>query len=86
VHQTGNFQSDIVAVVKEKKGQYTAWVRLDDALKLMTFKMLHVCTLKGDPTKKQVACNCHTHKQETNCISNIIYSKLPLPAEAELMH
>ena len=27
VHRTGNFQSDIVAVVKEKQGQYTVWFR-----------------------------------------------------------
>ena len=86
VLQSGNIQSDIVAIVKEEQGQYTVWFRLADAIKLMTFKMLHVCKLKVDEPEKKVLCNCHAHKAETNHISNIIYSKVPLPAEAELMH
>ncbi len=86
VHQSGKMQSDIVAIVKDEQGQYTVWFRLADAIKLTTFKMLHECKLKVDEPEKKVLCNCYAQKEETNHISNIIYSKVPLPAEAELMH
>lgn len=85
VHQTGNMQSNIIAIVKEKQGEYTVWYRLGEEVKLTTFKMLHVCKLKADTTKKQ-ACSRHSQKQENSQISNIIYSKVLLPTEAEMMH
>ncbi|MCW3999718.1 MAG: hypothetical protein NWE93_05725 [Candidatus Bathyarchaeota archaeon] len=85
VHQTGNMQANIIALIKEEPERYTVWYRIGDAVKLMTFRMLHVCKLKVDPTEK-AACSCHAKKQEINRISNIIYHKVPLPAEAELIH
>jgi hypothetical protein len=85
VQQTGNMQSDIIALLKEKPGQYTVWFRVGDAVKLTTFKMLHVCKLKVDPAKKQ-ACSHRALKQENSQISNIIYSKMLLPTEAEMLH
>jgi len=46
VHKTGDFQSDIVAISKENQGQYNVWFRSGGNLKLLSFKMLHVCKLK----------------------------------------
>ncbi len=81
VHKTGNFQSDIVAVVKEKHGQYTVWFRSEGEMRLVTFKILHVCELKIEAPKKQEVCSCFNQKKEQALISNIIYSKLPTPQE-----
>jgi hypothetical protein len=75
VHRTGNFQTDIVAVVKEKQEQYTVWYRSSGELKLATFKMLHVCHFKLERTKEDTACPCYKLNEEQNTISNIIYSK-----------
>lgn len=77
VHRTGDFQSDIVAIVKEKQGQYTVWFRSDGDIKLLSFKMLHVCRLKVEQGKKDTICNRYQQKEEQNLISNIIYSKVP---------
>ena len=75
VHCTSNFQSNIVAVVKEKPGQYTVWFRSEGDIKLVSFKMMHVCKLKIQPNQKQPTCPCYRQKEEHNLISNIIYSK-----------
>lgn len=78
VHRTGNFQSDIVAVVKEKQRMYTVWFRSEGGIKLMTFNMLHICALRID-AKKQDNCPCYKRNGEKNQVSSIIYSKQPLP-------
>jgi hypothetical protein len=85
VQQTGKMQSDIVAIVKEKHDQYTVWYRLGDTIKQTTIKMLHVCKLHIDP-QTHSPCGCHAQKVGANKICNIIYSKTPRPAEAELIH
>lgn len=77
VHRTGDFQSDIVAIVKEKQGQYTVWFRSEDGIKLLTVKMLHVCQLKIEKGKTDKVCMRYEVKEEQNLISNIIYSKVP---------
>jgi hypothetical protein len=77
VHRTGDFQSDIVAVVKKKEGQYTVWFRSGSGIKLVTFKMLHTCQLRVERT--QTNCTCYKQNIERNSISNIIYSKEPSP-------
>ncbi len=79
VHRTGNFQSDIVAVIKESQGTYTVWFRSGQDLKLMTFNMLHVCALRIERTEKQVNCPCYKRNGEKNQVSSIIYSKQPIP-------
>ena len=76
VHRTGDFQSDIVALVKEKQGQYTVWFRSGGDIKLLTFKMLHVCRFKIE-REKDAACARYQKKEEQSQISNIIYSKVP---------
>ncbi len=81
MHHTGNFQSEIVAVVKEKHEQYTVWYRSEGEMRIVTFKMLHICSLKIEQPKKQVACPSYCRKEEQNVVSNIIYSKLPMPEE-----
>ncbi len=75
VHRTGNFQSDIVAVVKEKQEHYRVWFRSEGDIKLVTFKMLHLCKLKIESTKAE--CPCYRKNQEQLRISNITYSKQP---------
>ncbi len=77
VHRTGDFQSEIVAVVKEKHGQYTVWFRSGSDVRLLTFKMLHICKLKLEENKQQ--CAHFTLNGEHSYISNIIYSKQPMP-------
>ena len=81
VHKTGDFQSDIVAIVKEKQGQYNVWFRSGGNLRLLSFKMLHVCKLKQGQEKgdKVGACENYDLKNDQNSISNIIYSKMPVP-------
>ena len=81
MHCTGNFQSDIVAVVKEKQGQYTVWFRSEEDIKLMSFEMLHTCALRIERPEKQVDCPCYRQNGEKKQISNIIYSKQPLPIQ-----
>jgi hypothetical protein len=81
VHKTGDFQSDIMAISKEKLGQYNVWFRSGGNLKLISFKMLHVCKLKQGQEKgdKVEACENYDLKNDQNTISNIIYSKTPMP-------
>jgi len=79
VHRTGDFQSDIVAVVKDKQGQYTVWFRSGSGIELVAFKMLHLCKLKIEGNLKSAGCPCFMQNGEHTCISNIIYSKQPTP-------
>jgi hypothetical protein len=79
VHRTSDFQSDIVAVVKEKQGQYIVWFRSGRGIELVTFKMLHICKLRIEGNPKQATCHCFTQNGELMNISNIIYSKEPAP-------
>ncbi len=88
VHKTGNFQSNIVAVVKEPEhGHYTVWFRAGEELKRVTFRMLHACALHIERDMKQPACPYHTSCEEQKLVSSITYSKQPPieVAEAELL-
>lgn len=84
VRSTENLRSDIVAVVKEKLGQYTIWFRYGDDLKLVTFKIVHVCALRIERGKKEVACVKFEKISEQNLISNITYSKIPASGTLEV--
>ena len=66
VHKTGDFQSDIVAISKEKQGQYNVWFRSEGNLRLLSFKMLHVCKLKQgqEKTDKVGACENYDLKND----------------------
>ncbi len=77
VHRTGDFQSDIVAIVKEREGQYTFWFRSEGDIKLLIFKLLNSCKLKIEKSKKEAACIKHEAKEGEEFISNIIYSRVP---------
>lgn len=79
VHKTGDFQSDIVAISKEEQGQYNVWFRSEGNLRLLSFRMLHVCKLKQEKSDKVAACENYDLKNDQNSISNIIYSKTPMP-------
>jgi hypothetical protein len=81
MHNTSSFQSEIVAVVKEKREQYTVWYRQGEEIRLFTFKILHFCDLKMEKPKKDVLCPCYVEKIVQAAISNIIYSKMPPPLE-----
>jgi hypothetical protein len=82
VHRTGNFQSNIVAVVKKTEGQYTVWFRSEGQMEEVTFKMQHTCKLRIQKSS-QDACPCY-RKTEQSQINSITYSRLPLPgAESE---
>jgi len=82
VHTTGNLCSDIVAVVKEKQGKYTIWLRYGNDLKLVSIRMVHECKLKIELGRKDSACEGFTQRDEQNLISNIIYSRTPAPGIA----
>jgi hypothetical protein len=79
--KTGDLHSDIVAISKETQGQYNVWFRSERNLRLFSFKMLHVCKLKQGYEKGDSvgACENYDLKRDQNSISNIIYSKMPLP-------
>jgi hypothetical protein len=81
VHKTSDLQSEIVAISKEKQGQYNVWFRSEGNLRLLSFKMLHVCKLKQGTEKSDIvgACENYDLKNNQNSISNIIYSKMPVP-------
>jgi hypothetical protein len=85
VRTTGNLCSDIVAVVKEKQGKYTIWLRYGNDLKLVSIRMVHECTLKIETGKKDIVCKCFKQKGEQILISNIIYSRTPVPGIAILV-
>ncbi len=87
VRKTGNFQSEIVAVVKEKPGQYTVWFRSEGDLELVTFGILHVCALRFERDIEPATCPYHLLCDAKPAIRNIIYSKQPIPgAEIEVVH
>jgi hypothetical protein len=81
VHKTGDFKTDIVAISKEKQGQYNVWFRSGENLRLLSFRMLHVCKLKKGQEKndKVGACENYDLKNGQNSISNIIYAKTAMP-------
>jgi hypothetical protein len=83
MHSTGDFQSEIIAVVKEKREQYTVWYRQGDMLRLVTFKILHTCSLEKESPPKGAGCPYYVQKTEPVQISNITYSKLPQHAKIE---
>ena len=85
IHKTGNFQSDIVAINKEKEGQYNVWYRFEGNLRLLSFKMLHICKLKQGQEKddKVGACENYDLIVNQNTISNIIYSKMTVSEQAK---
>lgn len=86
VHRTENIQSDMVALVKGKKGQYTVLLRSESDTKLVTIVMLHVCALRIERTKNQVTCPCFRENKEGNLISSIIYSKQSITEAIETKH
>lgn len=81
VHKTGGLQSQIVAISKEEQGKYNVWFRSEGKLRLLCFKMLHVCKLKQEQEKsdKVGACENYDLKNNQNSISNITYNKTPIP-------
>jgi hypothetical protein len=81
VHKIGDFQSDIVAISKEKQGQYNVWFRSEGNLRLLSFKMIHVCKLKQglEKSDKVGACENYDLKSDQTTISNIMYTKMPVP-------
>jgi hypothetical protein len=85
LHKTGDLQSQIVAISKEEQGKYNVWFRSEGKLRLLCFKMLHVCKLKQGPetSDKGGACENYDLKNDKNSISNIIYSKTSLPDETK---
>ena len=85
VHKTGDFQSDIVAISKEKQGQYNVWFRSEGNLRLLSFKMLHVCKLRQGQQKDDniAACENYDLKSEQTSICNIIYSKTTAPEQTK---
>jgi hypothetical protein len=79
MHNTSDLQSQIVAISKEEQGKYNVWFRSEGKLRLLCFKMLHVCKLKQglEKSDKVGACENYDLKNDQNSISNIIYSKTP---------
>ena len=77
INKTDGFQSDIVAISKEKQGQYNVWFRSGGNLRLLSFKMLHMCKLKQgqENTGKVGACENYDLKKDQDSISNIVYGK-----------
>ncbi len=67
VRRTGNFESQIVAIVKSNQGQYDVWFRSAGTVRLLSFRMLHVCKLNHKrQTRKVVVCKNYDLKNERN--------------------
>ncbi|MCW3996599.1 MAG: hypothetical protein NWE98_10700 [Candidatus Bathyarchaeota archaeon] len=75
IHRTGNFHSDIAAIIKEPHGQYTVWFRSEEHIKPLSFKLIRTCKLRIEPNKKESACLHYEQSLEQNPISTITYSK-----------
>jgi hypothetical protein len=84
--KTGDLQSDIVAISSEKQGEYNVWFRSEGTLRLLSFSMLHVCKLKHgkEDGDKVGACENYDLKNDQDTISNIVYSKTPMPEPTKL--
>jgi hypothetical protein len=82
--KTGDLQYDIVAISNENQGQHNVWFRSGGTLSLLSFRMLHVCKLKQRKENEEVGeCENYDLKNDQNSISNIIYSKIPVPKTTE---
>lgn len=81
IHKTGDFQSSIVAVVKEKNGQCTVWFRSEGTIKIVSAKLIHECKFELETRKTN--CRHFEPSGEENRISNIIYSKTVLETANE---
>jgi hypothetical protein len=75
-NKTGDFQSDIVAISKDKPGTYNVWYRSNGALRLLSFKMFHVCRLKQGQEKNGLEGACvDFDKNGQSPIDSIVYSE-----------
>jgi hypothetical protein len=85
VHKTVDLQSQIVVISKEDQGQYNVWFRSEGKLRLLCFKMLHVCKLKQGKEKndKVGACENYDLKNDQNTINKIMYPKTPMPEQTK---
>jgi len=76
VMRTGGFESEIVAIVKSNRGHYDVWFRSEGKVRLLSFRMLHVCKLKHKRhSGKVVACENYDLINDRNAVSDITYSK-----------
>jgi hypothetical protein len=69
-HKTSAMQSHIVTISKEEQGQYNVWFRSEGKLRLLCFKMFHVCKLKQKQEKSDIvgACEKYDLKNDQNSI------------------
>ncbi len=82
MEKTGNFQSDVIAVVKEKPHQYAVWYRFEGSIKLLSFRVTSTCGLKLEKCTSYPMCLGYEAKEEfQNRISNITYSMRPTSEE-----
>ena len=76
MRRTGNFKSEIVAIVKSSQGQYDVWFRSAGTVRLLSFRTLHVCKLNYKrQTRKVAECENYDLKNVRNAVSDITYSK-----------
>jgi hypothetical protein len=85
VRITGNMCSDLVAIIKEQQGHFTLWFRYGLDLKIVTFKMVHTCKQKVEKNKKDNTCPQYQMDPQPNLVSNIIYSRVPIPDVNKIM-
>jgi hypothetical protein len=83
--KTSNFQSDIVAISKDKPGTYNVWYRSNGALRLLSFKMFHICRFKQEQEKNGPLSVCvNFDKNEETTESSIVYGEdLDVPRNEE---
>lgn len=79
LHMTGNMCTDLVALIKEQQGHYSLWFRYGTDLKIVTFKMVHTCKQRVERCKKEGTCSRFQIHNEQKLVSNIIYSRIPVP-------
>jgi hypothetical protein len=75
IEKNQNFQSNVIAIVREKPQQYCIWCRSKDSIKLLSFKLSAGCSLKLKKRKPYSPCLGYDKKEEyENRINDIIYS------------
>jgi hypothetical protein len=85
VRRIGNFESEIMAIVKSNQGQYDVWFRSAGNVRLLSFRMLHLCKLNQKRQKRKVvACENYDLKNQRNVVGDITYSKAPNGPKNEL--
>jgi hypothetical protein len=75
MNNTNNFESIVIAIVKDSQGVYSIWFRSAGTVKLLSFRMLHECKLKQEEGGEGDDCQNYETINGNNQVANITYTK-----------